>query len=81
MSDVEEDMVAIRITPTTPVTVLIYEIYIRISAVLIGIIFRYTVEHILDFNAFVQRLVEDTVMTEHLGAWPWQRMADLRNWY
>ena len=57
MRMVEKDMVAIQIPPTTPGTVLIYNIFLGISAVPIGILFRETVKHMLAVNAAMQSLV------------------------
>ena len=71
---------AIRIAPKTPGTVFIFDIFIKISAVPIGMLFRDTVDHMLDANAAVQSMVEDVVTTVH-GKWPWWRMTDYRNWY
>ena len=59
----EEDVVAIQISPATPGTVLIFEIFIEISSVLIGMIFSETVKHFLSVNADVQSLVAGVVMT------------------
>ena len=54
---VEEDVVATRISPTPPVTVLIYGIFLVISAVPIGMLFREMTERMLSINVFVKRLV------------------------
>ena len=69
----EEDMLAIWIAPTTHVMVLISEIFIGISVVTIGIPFQGAVKHMLIFNAAVERLVLDVVITAHAGMWPWHR--------
>ena len=61
----EEDVVAIHIAPATPGTVLIFEIFIEISSVLIGMIFSETVKHFFSVNADVQSLVAGVVMTVH----------------
>ena len=50
---VEEDVVVIQISPTTPGMVLISDRFLGISAVPIGVLFRETVEHILAFKATV----------------------------
>ena len=67
VSEMDKDVVVIQITPKTPGTVLISERFICISAVSIGILFRETVEHMLDAKAAVQRLVVDTVTMVHAG--------------
>ena len=60
-------MVAIRIAPKTPVTVLIYKICLMISSVLTGMLFRETVGQKLAVNSAVERMVVDTVITAHAG--------------
>ena len=64
---VKEDVVAIRIAPTTPRTVFTYKIFLGISEVSIGMIFGETVNHMLAVNSDVQRLVADAVTTAHAG--------------
>ena len=44
---VEEEVVVLRIAPTTLVTVFIFKIFLGISAVPIGVPFRGTFEHML----------------------------------
>ena len=61
----EEDVVAIHIAPATPGTVLIFEIFIEISSVLIGMIFSETVKHFFPVNVDVQSLVAGVVMMVH----------------
>ena len=58
---VEEDVVTISISPTTPGMLLTSGIFIRISAVTISMPLRGTVDNMLDINAAVERLVTDTV--------------------
>ena len=58
---------AIRIAPTTPGTVFISNRFIVILVVPIGMVFRETVDHMLAFNASVERLVAETVKIEHAG--------------
>ena len=53
VATVKENVVAIRITPTTLVTLFTSGRFLRISAVPIGILFRETVEHILAVKATV----------------------------
>ena len=65
---VVEDVVAIRIAPTTSGMVLVPKRFIRISELLIGMPFRGAVKHMLDFNASVEELVADAVTTVHVGA-------------
>ena len=60
-------MVAIRTAPTTPGTVLISEIFLWISEMPIGMLFRETAKHTLAVNPAVQRLVTDAVTTVHTG--------------
>ena len=64
---VEEDVVVIQISPTTPGMVLISDRFLGISAVPIGVLFRDTVKHLLVINIAVQRLVADAVTTVHAG--------------
>ena len=64
---VEEDVVVIRISPTTTGMVFTSKRFIGISAVPIGMSFRAIVNHMLDANAAVKGLVEDAVMTAHTG--------------
>ena len=64
---VEEDTVATHITPTTPRTGLTFDIFLRISAVPIGMLVRETVGHMLAVNSAVQILVEDALMKVHVG--------------
>ena len=52
---------------TTTTMVLTPDIFLGISEVPIGKIFRETVENILSVNIDVQRLVADAVMTVHAG--------------
>ena len=76
---VEEDVVEIMIAPTTPGTVLVFDIFLVISAVPIGILFRESVENILAINAVVKRLSPDVVTIVHTGTWPGWRMTYFRN--
>ena len=62
----EEEVVAIRISPTRPGMVLISSILICISAVLIGMPVRGMVEHVLAVNETVEGLTEDAVTTDHV---------------
>ena len=50
---VEEDMVTIRISPITPGPLLTSKIFLGISSVPVGILFRETVKHMLAANADV----------------------------
>ena len=58
---------AIQITPTTPGTVLISDIFLGISEVPIGMLLREMAENMLSINSAVQRLVVETVTTVHTG--------------
>ena len=58
---------AIQVAPTTPVRVLISEIFLVISAVPIWIIFRETVTHMLAVNADIKIIVAVVVMVLHAG--------------
>ena len=64
---VEEEVVVLRIAPTTLVTVLIFKIFLGISAVPIEVLFMKTFRHMLSVNTSVQRLVADVVRTVHAG--------------
>ena len=64
---VEEDMVVILIYPTTSGTALTFKRFIGISAVTIGMLFSKTVKNMLAINAYIQRMLEDTVTTAHEG--------------
>ena len=67
VATVEENIVDIRIPSTTPGKVLITEIFIRISTVPIGMLFREMVNHMLAVKAFVKSLAEDAVTAVHVG--------------
>ena len=58
---------AIWISPTTPVTMLIFEIFIGISAVSIELLLRETVDYMLAVNTDVEMQVEDVLMAAHAG--------------
>ena len=60
-------MVAIRISPTTPVTVLTSERFLGISSVPVGMPFRGAVKHVLAVNSDVEGLVVYMVTTAHAG--------------
>ena len=64
---VEEEVVVIQISPTTPGMVLISKRFRVILALPIGMHFREMVENILSVNEAVQNLVADTVMAVHVG--------------
>ena len=64
---VQEDMAIIRIVPTTPGTVLTSDIFLSISEVPIGMIFRETAKHMLAVNSVVQSLAVDVVTMLHAG--------------
>ena len=64
---VEEVLVVILIAPTTPGTVLILNIFIGIAAVPVMMLFRETVNNMLDISTDMQRLVVDVVTTVHAG--------------
>ena len=64
---VQEDVAMIRIVPTTPGTVLTSDIFLSISAVPIGMLFRKTGGHMLAVNVSMQSLVSDAVTTVHAG--------------
>lgn len=76
---VEEGFVAIHISPTTPVMVLISKKFLGISAVPISMIFKEMEKRILAVKASVQSLVTDTVTMVHAGTWAWWRTTDFRN--
>ena len=67
MTVVEEDMLVIRIAPTTPGTVFTSKILLGISVVPIWVLFRERVKHMLDVNASVEMLVVDAITTAHAG--------------
>ena len=67
VSMVEEDVMAIQITPTTPGMVLTSEILIGISSVPIWIAFMGKVNYMLAVNRSMERMVVDAVRTEHAG--------------
>ena len=67
VSEVEEDVVSIHISPTTYGPVFISEIFIGISEILIGVIFRETVNNMVAIDAAMQRLVSDVIRTMHPG--------------
>ena len=60
-------MVAIWIAPTTPGTILASEIFIRIPAVAIKILFKETVQHMSSVNVSFKRLAVEAVMISHSG--------------
>ena len=62
---VEEEVVMIWISPKTSGTLLILKIFVGISKVRIGVIFRVMLEHVLDVNTALQRLVADVKTTLH----------------
>ena len=64
---VEEDGVAIRIAPTKPGMIFISWIFIGISEVPTGMLFRETVENMLAVNTSVLRLVLDPETAVHAG--------------
>ena len=64
---VEEDVVSILIDPTTPGKLLTSNIFLGISEVPIGMLFRETVDHMLVVNTAVEIMVVDTVTTAHVG--------------
>ena len=67
VATVEEDVVEIQITPTMHGTVLASDIFIRISAVLIWMLFRETFYHMLAIDTAVESLVADMVTKAHAG--------------
>ena len=62
-----EDVVVIRISPTTTGMVFTSKRFLGISAVPIEVLFMKTVRHMLFVNTSVQRLVADVVRTVHAG--------------
>ena len=66
-AEVEEDTVKIRIAPTTPGTVLISNIFLGISSVPIGVLFKKEVENMLSVNTDMQSLVVNAVTMAHAG--------------
>ena len=67
VADMEEEVVAIRIAPSKPGTVLTSEIFIRILAVPIGMLSREMVEHMLAVNTSMERTEADAVTAVHEG--------------
>ena len=67
VSVVEEGVMSVQITPITLGMVLISEIFIGISVVSIGILFRETVNHILTVNTAMKSLVAEAVTKVHAG--------------
>ena len=64
---VKEDVVAIRIAPTTPGTVSKSKIFIGISEVPIGVLFRETDKNMLSMNASLLSMVVDAETAVHVG--------------
>ena len=67
VATVKEVVVAIHIIPKTPGIVLTSQIFIGISAVPFGVLFRKTPEHILSANIAVEIMVTDAVTMGHAG--------------
>ena len=67
VSVVEEGVMSVQITPITLGMVLISEIFIGISVVSIGILFRETVNHMLTVNTAMKSLVAEAVTKVHAG--------------